>query len=82
MVGDYMTEPFGAPVRDNAVEVLAHLHILGGLDSSTLKFHKQDPLTTHKTCPGNNVSQPDMIERIHNRILEIKGSPAAPAAGK
>jgi hypothetical protein len=64
MVGDYSTEPFGPAVRDNAVAALAGLHKLVGLDPRTLHLHKEDPLTTHKQCPGNNVVKADLIQRV------------------
>jgi hypothetical protein len=68
MVGDYSTEAFGSAVSGNAVSALAALHQLMGLDPSTLHFHKEDPKTTHKDCPGKNVVKPDMIQAIIDRI--------------
>lgn len=68
MVGDYSTEPFGPAVRGNAVSALAGLHQLVGLDPNTLHFHKEDPKTTHKDCPGKNVIKPDMIQAVADRM--------------
>jgi hypothetical protein len=68
MVGDYSTEPFGPAVRGNAVSALAGLHQLVGLDPHTLHFHKEDPKTTHKDCPGKNVIKPDMIQAVIDRM--------------
>ena len=68
MVGDYDKEPFNAPVRNNTVEALTVLHTWRGLNPDTLRFHKEDPLTTHKHCPGSRVEKIDIIERIHKRI--------------
>jgi hypothetical protein len=67
MVGDYEVESFDAPVRDNAVSALASLHAILGLDPNTLRFHKEDPKTTHN-CPGKNVVKADMIQRILDHL--------------
>ena len=84
MVGDYNSEAFnsgaGANVRDNTVEALAVLHARLGIDSHTLKFHKEDPKTSHD-CPGKKVSKKDMIERVHNRLVQIYSGEHDPAAG-
>ena len=69
MVGDFSVEPFSPRVRDNAVAALATLHSVAGLDTSTLKFHREDPKTTHKGCPGSNVSKVDMVKRVHDEIV-------------
>jgi hypothetical protein len=68
MVGDYDVESFSAPVCDNAVSALASLHAILGLDPNTLHLHKEDPLTTHKGCPGANVLKTDMIQRVLNEL--------------
>lgn len=69
MVGDYNTEPFSSNVRDNTVAALATLHSVMSIDTSTLKFHREDPNTTHKGCPGSNVNKESMIRRIHDEIV-------------
>lgn len=72
MVGDYSVEPFnqgkGANVRDNAVALLTALCRRYRWQSGDLKLHKEDPLTTHKDCPGLAVSKADMIRRIHESL--------------
>jgi hypothetical protein len=72
MVGDYESEAFdsgrGAAVRKNAVAALATLHAVLGLDSHTLKLHREDPLTTH-ACPGQHVHKLDIIQGVHDLIL-------------
>ena len=84
LVGDYSSEPFGDAVRNNAVTALAGLHKLIGLDPRTLHFHREDPLTTHKSCPGNNVVKADLIQRITAKMAEEDPGehvPGARAAG-
>ena len=68
LVGDYDTEDFGDAVQQNAVAALAGLHSLAGLDPNTLRLHKEDPLTTHKQCPGNNVVKDDLIQEIADQM--------------
>ncbi len=67
MLGDFKTESFdegrGKLVHENAISVLASIHKVLGLDPHTLKFHFQDPLTSHK-CPGSNVIQEKVIAEI------------------
>lgn len=76
-LGEYDVEAYdsgrGAAVRDNAVFLLAVLHHKIGADSATLRFHKQDPATTHRDCPGAHCCQPDVIGRVHDKIVELSG---------
>jgi hypothetical protein len=68
MVGEYEVEPFSPAVRENTVDALAVLHAWRGIDPETLRFHKEDPKTTHKKCPGKNVDKADMIKRVQDRM--------------
>lgn len=68
LVGDYSVEPLGVGVQHNAVASLATLHGLLGLDPASLRLHKEDPKTTHKGCPGNNVSKADFQEWITDAL--------------
>ena len=72
MLGDYETEGFesgpGLLVQRNAVVALAVLHMKVPLDSSSLRLHKEDKLTTH-VCPGKHVIKADMIKRVHDEIV-------------
>lgn len=80
MVGDYEVESFDTPVRDNVVSALASLHAILGLDPSTLHFHKEDPATTHKTCPGKNVVKTDMIQRVFDQLASRHPGEHVPGA--
>jgi len=69
IVGEYEQETFAGAIKSNAVDALAILHAALGLDPKTLRFHKEDPLTTHKSCPGRNVVKPDLIAAVESRIV-------------
>lgn len=68
MVGEYEEEPFNPGVRENTVDALAILHHWIGVAPETMRFHKEDPLTTHKECPGKNVDKSDLITRVQQRM--------------
>ncbi len=63
MVGDYATEQICAPLKANAISALATLHGALGIDPSTLRLHREDPLTTH-ICPGSSISKTDFITNV------------------
>ena len=65
-VGEFEREPFAGPVKDNLIAALAILHAAAGLSPLPygrgvrgLHFHKEDPVTTHKSCPGRHMVKPD-----------------------
>ena len=68
MLGNYETDEFdsgrGAKVRKNAVCAMASLCGALGLDPDTIKLHKEDPVTTHKTCPGKKVVKAKVIAEV------------------
>lgn len=74
-LGDFTPEDYlsgrGLAVRSNAIAALAVLSHYGGIDSSTLKLHRWDPLTTHRDCPGdtcaNNLAS--IISDVHDYIV-------------
>ena len=55
-----------------AIVALAGLHRLAGLDPATLRLHKEDPKTTHKFCPGKNISKADFQKWIADEVLGLK----------
>lgn len=62
IVGNFDIEPFE---QDKLVySAIATLCRLGDLDPKTIKFHKEDPKTTHKTCPGKNVKKDVLISEV------------------
>lgn len=70
-VGEYDREPFDNGIRDTVVSILGIWHSFLGLDPADYKFgtrglhfHKEDPITTHKDCPGKHVLKPDLVARV------------------
>ncbi len=80
MLGDFNREPFhsgpGALVRDNAMAALATLCRAAGLPADAIRFHKEDPRTTHRTCPGNDVRK-DWVQGEAARRLAVTAAPPA-----
>jgi len=75
-VGEFEREPFAGPVRDNLIAALAILHAAAGLSPLPyqrgvrgLHFHKEDPVTTHKSCPGKNMVKADLVAAVQAEIL-------------
>lgn len=71
IAGDYDSDPFIDPYRGNAIHALAVLHYVLRLDPADyqlgvkgLHFHKEDPRTSHKRCPGKNISKRDLIDSV------------------
>lgn len=78
MVGDYQSEPFDEGVRRNTVALLAELHLWLKLDPGTIRFHREDKATAHKTCPGKNVNKAQLIADVRVKMAEITAARAAP----
>ena len=72
MLGDYEKEAFdsgrGLQVRQNTVAALATLCAILGIDSHTMRIHREDPLTTH-ACPGKNVRKLEVIQEVHDLMV-------------
>ena len=78
MAGDYEHEAFNEDVRENTVHALAVLHTALGLSPEPFKlgvrglhFHKDDTRTTHRACPGKNVSKADMVKRVRAAMVAL-----------
>ena len=77
MVGEFDVEDFTAAtqtmaaMRANATGAVAILSAKFDFDSSGLKFHKEDPKTTHKGCPGASVDKDDFIALVHEVKLAV-----------
>ncbi len=72
MLGEYGREAFdsgpGALVRDHAIAALASLCRKGEFAPETIRFHKEDPKTTHTTCPGRNVRKDNVIQAVADAL--------------
>lgn len=78
MVGDYQAEPFDPAVQRNVVALLAELHLWLGLSPDTIRFHREDPGTTHKDCPGKNVNKAQLIAAVRAKMNQLRSvQPAA-----
>lgn len=79
-VGEFESEPFAGSVRDNLISALATLHDLAGLNPSDyskgfrgLHFHKEDPKTTHKSCPGHNMAKDRLVADVEDEMQARNG---------
>lgn len=68
MVGDYDNEWLKVEVLNNTVAALATLHAKINISPDTLRFHREDPETTHKNCPGKNVIKADIIADVKAKM--------------
>ena len=73
MLGDYEREPFdsgrGLKVRQNTISALATLCGILGFDPSTIRIHREDPLTTH-ACPGKKVRKLEIIQEVQDMLVK------------
>lgn len=70
IAGDYDKETFEDPVKQNVILALCVLHTKLKLDLTMLKFHKEDPKTTHKGCPGKNVIKEQIVSEVAKLMLK------------
>ena len=63
-VGDYDTEELPQSVFENVIAALSTLYKAVGLNAKTLRFHKEDPATTHRGCPGKNLVKQDVVDAL------------------
>lgn len=68
-LGEYMSEKFTDPIHSNLVACLATLHMAAGLDIGSLRFHKEDPRTTHRNCPGLDLNKDKLVKDVHDLIV-------------
>ena len=57
MVGNYDIEQIPQTLWENTLRALLALHRKMNFQSAELRLHREDPLTTHKNCPGLHVAQ-------------------------
>jgi hypothetical protein len=82
MLGDYEHEAFnagrGLNVRKNSAAALATLCAVLGIESHTMRLHREDPLTTH-ACPGSNVRKLEVIQEVGDLLIARHGGEHVPA---
>lgn len=72
MVGEFERETFaGTPTERAAIALFGELCKHYGWQPDLyargvrgIHFHKEDPGTTHRTCPGRNVDKPRFVQRV------------------
>lgn len=76
-VGEFESEAFDGPVRENLIATLGILHSRAGLSvlpyvcgQSGLHFHKEDVHTSHRTCPGKNMDKARLVSDVMNWIYQ------------
>ena len=79
-VGEFETDPFTGTIKDNLIAALAILHAAAGLSPLPyergvrgLHFHKEDPKTDHKKCPGKNMVKADLVKAVQAEIQRRSG---------
>lgn len=73
MLGNFETEAFdsgrGLKVRQNTISAIATISAILGLEPTTMKIHREDPLTTH-ACPGKNVRKLELIQETQDLMIK------------
>lgn len=83
LAGNFAVEKFPDALDDLATHAIACLYaMIGAVPSDdTMKFHKEDPRTTHKTCPGKNVgTKASWIKDVAARMADLHPGGHAKAA--
>jgi peptidoglycan hydrolase-like protein with peptidoglycan-binding domain len=70
-VGDFNTEEIPPSLMANGLSALATLHRKGNLDPVTIKLHREDPLTSHKVCPGSRLTKMNIIAGVQRNLGHI-----------
>ena len=86
-VGEFETDPFTGPVRDNLIASLAILHSAAGLAPLPyqigvhgLHFHREDARTTHRNCPGKNMVKSDLVAAVVAKMAEMHAGDHIPGS--
>jgi uncharacterized protein (TIGR02594 family) len=68
LIGNYDVEMLPSKLRTSTIAALAALYQLMGIkaNESNFRYHKEDPATSHKNCPGVNIgSKADWIREAN-----------------
>lgn len=78
MLGEYENEAFdygsGLKVRDNTLAALVSMFKKLGTapdEDGAFNFHKEDPHTTHKSCPGKHVSKKYVTQTVVDMLMHM-----------
>ena len=75
-LGDFGPEDYnsgrGLVVQHNAVAAIAVLSHFAGIDSHSMRDHREDVNTTHRDCPGDTChsGKAGFMDAVHNYITE------------
>src|SRR5262249_23197803 len=73
-LGDFETDDYdagrGAKVRDNTIAAMAILSIAAGFEPDTIRFHKEDTLTSHKNCPGHKCGKAAVQQALRKAMKD------------
>lgn len=75
-LGDYDPEDYnhgrGLAVQHNAVAAFAVLSHYAGIDSHSMRDHREDPGTTHRDCPGSSChsGKTGFMDAVHQYIVD------------
>jgi hypothetical protein len=67
-VGDFNSEQVPTALFGNGISALATLHRKAELDPAKIRLHREDPLTTHKVCPGDHLSKTAVIANVQGAL--------------
>jgi N-acetylmuramoyl-L-alanine amidase-like protein/putative peptidoglycan binding protein len=77
-VGEFEREAFDGGTQANLTAALAILHTRIGLNPADYKrgvrglhYHKEDPKTTHKSCPGKNIKKAELIKGVVDYMNQL-----------
>lgn len=72
LVGDFSTESVNPLVEQNAVEAVAAIFKKLKMvpNTSTIRFHSEDPKSPGKACPGRNFNKADFIAKVNNALKQ------------
>lgn len=68
IVGDFDREELSEAHGELVVAALATLHDKMGWLESNIRLHKDDPATTHTSCPGKNIRREELESKLQTLI--------------
>lgn len=78
-VDDPDTDP-GLVIKNSAAHLVALLLRHQELSVDRIRFHKEDPKTTHKGCPGSKLSKDVFVQLVEGKLIHLTGPLLQPGA--